>query len=276
VVPALATGWARSRAQAAAQPGRSGVPSADSASPLSFFGGEYLLYLVKAGHIAALVLHYDGKAPPAGQGQIGYAIGVVQNRFIKVSALFAVDRLVNGVIRALVRLANFTAMLFPGGAKPLASAVSAVLQVTVGSVDEIIIAYNIRARSTDPWVGAKDALIFYAQNHWKLIRSALVLSAIAYGLAFLVFLAALAPAAAFAYTNPGGSSMIAILLASVFAWSVKQAFLEPFIIASLMQVFFHMIDGQKPNAEWDKKLTEISPHFRELKSRVGTMSHEAG
>jgi hypothetical protein len=235
---------------------------------------EYLLYLVKAGHIAALVLHYEGRTPPAG-GQIGYAMGVVQQRFIEISVLFAVDRLVQGVVRALVSFANFSAVIFPGNANALTSIVNAVLQVAVGFVDEIILAYNIRARSADPWSGAKDALILYAQNHWKLIRNALLLSAIAYGLAFLVFLAALAPAAAFAYAYPGGSPVIAILLAAVFAWSVKQAFLEPFIIASLMQVYFSAIEGQKPDPAWDKRLMEFSAHFRELKERIGTLPRPA-
>lgn len=231
---------------------------------------EYLLYLVKAGHIAALVLHYENRRPPVGHGQIGYAVGIVQQRFIEISVLFAVDRLVQGVIRALVRFANFAAMLFPFGPNALTSAVNAMLQVAVGFVDEIILAYNIYARSVDPWEGAKDALILYAQNHRKLIRNALLLSAVAYGLAFLVFFAALAPAASFAFTYPGGSSVIAVLLAGVFAWSVKQAFLEPFLIASLMQVYFRTIDGQKPDPEWDERLQQVSSHFRELKSRAGT------
>lgn len=231
---------------------------------------EYILYLVKAGHIAALVLHYENRPLPAGQGQIGYAVGVVQQRFIEISALFILDRLVQGVIRTLVSLANFAALIFPAGTNALTSVVNAVLQVAVGFVDEIILAYNIRSRTADPWSGARDALILYAQNHWKLIRNALLLSAIAYGLAFLVFLVALAPAAGFAYTYPGGSSVIAILLAGVFAWSAKQAFLEPFIIASLMQVYFRTIDGQKPDPAWDKRLAEASGHFRELKSRIGT------
>ncbi len=231
---------------------------------------EYILYLVKAGHIAALVQLYDGRKLPPGQGQIGHAVSVVQQRFIEISVLFVLDRLVQGVIKTLVGLVNFAAMIFPGSGNALVSIVNAVLQVAVGFVDEIILAYNIRTRATDPWSGAKDALILYAQNHWKLIKNALLLSAIAYGLAFLVFLIALAPAAAFAYASPGGSSIIAILLATVFAWSAKKAFLEPFIIASLMQVYFRAVDGQKPDRGWDERLTETSAHFRELKSRIGT------
>lgn len=232
---------------------------------------EYILYLVKAGHIAALVQLYDGRAFPAGQGQIGHAIGVVQQRFIEISVLFVVDRLVLGVIRTLVGLADFANMILPGSGGAVASIVNAILQVAVGFVDEIILAYNIRTRATDPFAGAKDALILYAQNHWKMIKNALLLSAIAYGLSFVVFLFALTPAAAFAYASPSGSSIVTILLAAVFAWSVKQALLEPFIIASLMQAYFRTIDGQKPDAAWDGHLTERSGHFRELKAKIGTV-----
>lgn len=237
---------------------------------------EYLLYLVKAGHIAAMVLFYDGKSPPPGQGQIGHAIGVVQQRFVEISVLFVVDRLVLGVIRTLVGLANFANLILPGSGGTIAKIVDTILRVAVGFVDEIILAYSIRTRSTDPFASARDALILYAQNHWTMIRNALLLSAIVYALAFLVFLLALAPAAAFAYASPGGASIVAVLLAGVFAWSVKQAFLEPFVIASLMQVYFRTIDGQKPEQAWDGRLTELSNHFRELKSRIGTASRTTG
>ncbi len=231
---------------------------------------EYLLYLVKAGHIAAMVLLYDGKSPPAGQGQIGHAVSVVQQRFIEISVLFVVDRLVLGVIRTIVGLANFANLIVPGSGSALGKFVDAVLRVAVGFVDEIILAYSIRTRSSDPFASAKDALLLYAQNHWTMLKNALLLAAIAYGLAFLVFLLALTPAAAFAYASPSGASIVAVLLASVFAWSVKQAFLDPFVVASLMQVYFRTIDGQKPDQAWDTRLTDISGHFRELKSRIGT------
>lgn len=231
---------------------------------------EYILYLVKAGHVAALVQFYDERTPPAGHSQIGYAVNVVQQRFIGVSSLLALDRLVQGVVKSLVTLADFPALILPAAPNALRSAINTALQAAAGFVDEVILAYNIRVRASDPWDGAKNGLILYSQNHDKLIKNALLLAGAAYGMAFLVFLIALAPAAAFAYASPGGSSLIAILLAIVFAWSVKQAFIEPFVVASMIQLYFETIDGEKPNASWDTRLTEISPDFRELKTRIGT------
>ena len=51
----------------------------------------YLLYLVKAGHVAVMVEFMDGKTLPGGGRQIGFAQGVVSARFCQASALFALD-----------------------------------------------------------------------------------------------------------------------------------------------------------------------------------------
>ena len=56
-----------------------------------YWAREYLLYLVKAGHVAVLVEHLDGKALPGGRGQIEYAQAVVKERFAEVSVLFGVQ-----------------------------------------------------------------------------------------------------------------------------------------------------------------------------------------
>lgn len=61
-----------------------------------FFLRDYLLYMVKAGQIAVMVEYLDGKPLPYGQGQIAYARRVVSERFGQASALFALDRLVQG------------------------------------------------------------------------------------------------------------------------------------------------------------------------------------
>src|SRR5919108_4533589 len=55
---------------------------------------EYILYIVKAGHIAVMVHLIDGRDVPGGQGQIGYAREVVAERFAEANALFVIDQLV--------------------------------------------------------------------------------------------------------------------------------------------------------------------------------------
>jgi len=66
-----------------------------------YFLREYILYMVKAGHIAVMVELLDGRELPAGKGQIAYAQGMVTERFAQSSVLFGVDQLVKGVVRAI-------------------------------------------------------------------------------------------------------------------------------------------------------------------------------
>ncbi|HEU4774891.1 MAG TPA: hypothetical protein VFS82_10300 [Lysobacter sp.] len=63
-------------------------------SAVLYWAREYLLYLVKAGHIAVLAHLLDGKQIPGGRGQIDYASRIVKERFAESSVLFGVDQLV--------------------------------------------------------------------------------------------------------------------------------------------------------------------------------------
>src|SRR5690606_40642685 len=61
-----------------------------------YWAREYILYIVKAGHIAVLVKLIDGEPLPDGRSQITYAKSVVTERFAQASLLFALDQLVKG------------------------------------------------------------------------------------------------------------------------------------------------------------------------------------
>ena len=66
----------------------------------------------------------------------------------------------------------------------------------------MILAYGIRTRATNPWQSAQTALVLYAQNYKVMLKNAAWLTIITYGLAFLVFLIMLAPAAAPCVADP--------------------------------------------------------------------------
>lgn len=230
---------------------------------------EYILYIVKAGHIAVLVELLDGKPLPEGRGQIAHATAVVKSRFGQASLLFALDQLVKGVIRAVTGLARGILTLLPIPAlRQLMGIVEAFLRIAVGFIDEVILAHAIRTRSTDPWGSAREALVLYGQNWKVMLKNAAWLTAITYGLAFVVFLVMLAPAAALVYAMPGFWSAGGFIFAVLFAWSIKAAFLEPFAVICLMQVYFKTIEGQQPDPEWEARLEQMSGHFRKLKARI--------
>jgi len=230
---------------------------------------EYILYVVKAGHIAVMVHLVEGREVPDGQGQIAYARQIVTKRFVEANVLFLLDQLIKGVVRVITGLIGGIAAFLPiPGLQGLARFVNTVIRLSLTYVDEVVLAYNVRLDSSDPYDTARRGVILYAQNGTVMIRNAVWLAVFLWGLAFLVFLVMLAPAAAVLYLMPGQIAGWSFVLAIIFAWAVKAAVLEPFAVCALMQVYFRTIEGQTPNPDWDRRLTEASRHFRELKEKT--------
>jgi hypothetical protein len=183
--------------------------------------------------------------------------------------LFAVDQLVKGVLRAITGLVRglFTVLPLPG-ARQIVSVIHAFLRVAVGFIDEVILAYLIRTRSTNPWEGARTALVLYGQNYKAMLKNAAWITLFIYGLSVVVFLVMLAPAAALVYLIPGAWSAGGLVFAVLFAWSVKAALLEPLAVTCLMQAYFRAIEGQSPDPEWEARLSQMSDKFRTLRERA--------
>jgi hypothetical protein len=256
----------------------------DSQAGFAFWGGligfgltataiyllrEYLLYTVKAGHIAVLVELMDGKDLPDGQGQVAYGAKVVKERFVQSSALFGLDQLVKGVIRAISGFVEGIASVLPiPGLNGLVSLFRAFMKVAVGFVDEVILAHAIRTRSDNAWASAREALVLYGQNYQPMLKNAAFIALFTYIIAILVFLFMLAPAAALVYLMPGSWSAGGLVFAIIFAWAVKAAVLEPLAITLMMQVYFKVTAGQTPNPEWDEKLSQMSDKFVEIKEKA--------
>ncbi|CAN7413044.1 hypothetical protein [Mesorhizobium sp. LjNodule214] len=230
---------------------------------------EYILYIVKAGHIAVMVHLIDGQDVPGGQDQISYARAVVTERFAEANVLFVLDQLVKGAIRAITGLIGGIAAFLPiPGLSGLVSFITTVIRMSLTYVDEIILGYNIRINSTSPFETARQGIVLYAQNGKTMVKNAIWLSVIMWGVSLAIFLLMLAPAGAILWFMPGQLGGWAFVMAIVFAWAFKAAFIEPFAIASLMQVYFSTIEGQVPNPDWDRRLSEASSKFRELKDKA--------
>ncbi|MGL4488955.1 MAG: hypothetical protein ACRCU5_05865 [Rhizobiaceae bacterium] len=230
---------------------------------------EYILYIVKAGHIAAMVELMQGKELPQGTTQIEYAKSIVTERFVETNVLFALDQLIKGVIGAITGLIGGIAAFLPiPGLNGLVSFINSVIRISLTYVDEIILGYTIKTRSTNPWDSARTGVILYAQNGKVMVKNAIWLSIFMWILSILVFLIMLAPAAALLVMFPGQAGGWAFVVAIVFAWAFKAALLEPFAIAALMDVYFRVIEGQQPNAEWERRLNDSSTKFRDIGTKA--------
>lgn len=234
-----------------------------------YFLREYIVYLVKAGHIAVMVQYLNNQTLPTNTSQIHYASSVVKHRFAQASLLFALDQLIKGVVNAITGLVQGLSSLLPiPGLSNIMGVFRAFLRVAVGLVDEVILAYAIQTDSSNPWISARTALILYTQNATNMLKNAVWLTLFTYGLSLLVFLILLAPAAALAYLMPGVASASSIIFALLFAWAIKAALLEPFAIACLLQAYFKAIEGQQPDPNWETRLDEVSNQFVQLKHKA--------
>ncbi|MFN4099513.1 MAG: hypothetical protein ACK4GT_07025 [Pararhodobacter sp.] len=237
---------------------------------------EYILYMVKAGHIAVMVELLDDRPMPEGRSQIGHAQAMVRERFGEASVLFAVDQVIKAVLRAVTGLIRgvFTLLPIPG-IRQLVIILRAFLRVAVGFIDEVILAYGMRTRSTDPWASARSALVLYAQNYQPMLKNAAWITVFVYGLMIVLFFVMLAPAALISNLYPGGASAFGVVIAFILAWSVKRALLEPLAVACLLQAYFRTIEGQTPDPQWDAKLDGMSGKFARLKERAGSAAMRA-
>ncbi len=234
-----------------------------------YFLREYILYMVKAGHIAVMVELLEGRDLPDGKGQIAYARAMVKERFGQSSILFAVDQLVKGVVRAITGLVQGIASFLPiPGLDNIMGVVRAFLRVAVGLIDEVILAQIFRTRSENPWETARDAVVLYGQNAKPMMVNAAWITVISYALAFVVFLLMLAPAGAIVYLMPGAVSAGGFVFAILFAWAAKVALIEPFAIACLLQAYFKVTGGQEPKPEWTAKLDGASAKFGKLAEKA--------
>lgn len=230
---------------------------------------EYILYMVKAGHIAVMVHLIEGREVPGGQGQIAYGRRIVEERFAEANVLFVLDQLIKGVLKAISAVFQGIAGLVPiPGLSTIVGFINAVMRMSVTYVDEIILAYNVRIGSTTPFETARQGLVLYAQNGRTMLKNAIWLTVFLYLIGIVLFLLVLAPAFGMLAYMPGQSVGWAFVFSILFAWAIISAFIEPFAIAALMQVYFRTIEGQSPDPEWDRTLAEKSAKFRELKDKA--------
>jgi hypothetical protein len=229
---------------------------------------EYILYLVRASHLAAMTVALDGKRAPRGFGPMGHALDLVQQRFRGVERLSEVDRLTRAALADMMRIPEVADDLLPAGMRSSADALRVLFRATFAFLADVLIARQFRGPARDPWPRARDALILFAQNHAPLMRNAIPLALFAYGATFVAFLFGLIPAAAIARALPGGLMVMTVPLAAIFAWSIRQALVEPLAVASMLQAYVNLAESGAPDTDWDTALTHASDHFREIKMRA--------
>lgn len=230
---------------------------------------EYILYVVKAGHVAVLLHLLEGRDVPSASAQVTYARSVVEQRFAEASTLFALDQLIKAVLRTIAGLLRGLATLLPiPGLRGAIAFGNMVVAMSLTYADEVVLAYNIRSGVNEPWETSRRGLVLYAQNGRNILKNAFWLSLIVWAVAVGVFLLMLSPAAMLVYVMPSQLAGWSFVGAIVLTWAFMAAFIEPLAIACLMQAYFKAIEGQQPDPDWDARLAEASSQFQRIKDKA--------
>ena len=232
---------------------------------------RYALYLIKCGHVAVLTeLIVRGQIGNGSEGMFSYGKRVVKDRFMQVNVLFAMDHLVDGVVRAFNSTLDWVGNLLPiPGMEGLMKLVKAILFSASTYLDETIFSYLLARGETNPWRGGQDGLIYYCQNAKPVLKTAIwvvvldkVLSVVLWGLMMLPALLVMK------FFPEGAASLWAIVIAVLFAANARSAFLEPIFLIMVMTTFHVGAEGRPINPEWDARLTSVSGKFAQIKDKA--------
>lgn len=229
---------------------------------------RYFLYLIKAGHIAVLTeLITNDRIGNGDKGMFQYGKDVVLERFKEVNVLFTLDMLIAGVVRAFNGTLNFIGALIPvPGLKNVTKLVGMVVHAMTTFIDETIFSYNLARGDKNPWRSGRDGLIYYAQNSKEILKTSVGIVILEKVLTFVAWLILLLPAVGVAYLMPGsGVAVWAFVIAALFAWNVKAAFLHPLFLIMIMTKFHVCAKDQAIDETWDARLEQASGKFRKIK-----------
>lgn len=234
--------------------------------------GEYVLYMLKAGHIALVTeLATEGKLP-AGVSQTEWARKRVMSYFKEVSVLSLIDQLVKGVINAVNRtLFNVMTILPIPGMENMAQVAQHVVDYSVTYVDESILAYTFKTKNENVYDAAKTGIVLYAQCWKGLLKNAVALTILSYVFVAVASLVFLIPLGALAWVLPAswGTFKFFLVVAAIFlGMSLKWVLFDPIATTATILTFFEESASLEPSREWEERIASASDKFAELKEKA--------
>ncbi|HEX3944552.1 MAG TPA: hypothetical protein VHW69_10730 [Rhizomicrobium sp.] len=231
---------------------------------------RYMLHLIECGHVAVLTeLIVRGRIGNGSESMFAYGKRIVTEKFGQVNALFALNLLVRGIVNTIHNtLEGIGNALSIPGVESIVGVITAILRAATRYMDKVIFSYNLASEARNPWLGAQDGVVYYAQNAKPLLKQSVWIVVLEYALTAILWLALLMPAAALTTILPSSvremGGVVTIVIAILFALAARGAFLKPVFLIMVMTRFHALIEQQPINCEWVARLNQVSDKFREL------------
>jgi len=236
---------------------------------LWYWARRYLLYMIRAAHVAVMTELIQHDRLPEGVSQYEYGKKIITDNFKNVSILFAIDALVDGVLKAFTRtVARIVDLLPLPGIENLAAAGMQIVDRSMTYVDEAIFSYGLTKRNEQSlWASAKDGVILYAQCWKELLKLAVgiwIVGAVSFFVLLVLFLI---PGILIALAIPQIKLAIGVIVLAA-AYIINLALYEPAALAAMILAFHEETKDQEPDPVWDERLTQATNKFQELKDKA--------
>ena len=233
---------------------------------------EYVLYLIRAGHVAVITEIIVRGGLPAGVNQTQWGSAQVKLYFKEVSVIALVDQLIKGIIRAVNRtlLRVMTILPIPG-MEGAAKVAQKVVDFSLTYVDESILAHTFKTKNENVFDAAKTGIVLYCQAWQSILKNAVALTILGYLFSVVCFLVFLVPLGMVAWLMPEAWSFAKFalfLLALFMGFSMKWILFDPIACTSTILTFLAATEDMTPDAAWEQRIEDVSGKFRELKQKA--------
>ena len=233
---------------------------------------EYVLYLLRAGHVAVITEIIERGSLPEGVNQTQWGSDRVKAFFKEISVLALVDQLIKGVIRVLNRtLFNVMNILPIPGMEGAAKVMKKVVDFSLTYIDESILAYTFKTQNANVYGAAQSGIILYCQAWKGLLKNAVALTVLCYAFTILSALIFLIPLGGIALMLPetwGFAKFALFVLALFMGFSLKWIVFDPIACTATILTFLKETEGMVPDPEWEARIEQVSDKFRELKQKA--------
>lgn len=235
---------------------------------INFVLMHYFGYLVKAGHVAIITQAVTTGEVPSDQFNV--AKQMVKDRFITSNVYFALDKLVDGAVRQIGRtfdrLTSFIGLDRIPGFEQMQKLVKLFLHIALGYVDECCLGYTFYKKEQTPFKSAADGVVIYFQNWKALLKNAAITTLIVVGSMIVVTLVVGGFfGVIFKSANFGGMAFLfALAIGLMAAYAIKFAFIDSWILVSMMTTYMQVAPTTELNVDIYGKLCELSNKFKDL------------
>ncbi len=232
---------------------------------INFILMHYFGYLVKAGHVAIISQAVTTGEIPGDQFNV--AKKMVTDRFVTSNVYFALDKLVDGAVRQLGRtfdrVTSFIGLDNIPGFEQVQKLVKLFLHIALGYVDECCLGYTFYKRDETPFKSAADGVVIYFQNWKLLLKNAAMTTLIVVGSMIGVTIVVGLVFGGICHLL-GLSGIFGLFIGLMAAWAVKFAFIDSWILVSMMTTYMQVAPTTELSVDIYGKLCGLSNKFKEL------------